>query len=115
MTGLPPRGFTDSLKSPPDAVHEHALLATSDLDFHARDSVVHDVAQVSRIGVPHPPREMPAVGPVLGVVVRWDLVQCCIDASPVHALYVIRTQLVQDLTGSKDKSTSIPRLRSARP
>ena len=98
-----------------DELHACRPDAISEPELDARDSVVHDVAQDSRIGEPHPPREMSAVGPILGVVVIWDLVECCFDASPVHALYVIRTQLVQDLTGSKEKSTSIPRLRSARP
>ena len=99
---------------PPDAVHEHALVATSDLEFHARDSVVHDVAPESRIGEPHPPREMRAVGPVHGVVVEWKNAQRFSDGSPVHALYVIDTQLVQVLTGSEEMNRRIPRLSNAR-
>ena len=34
-------GCTDSLKSP---LHDHAIVAIGDLEFHASDSVVHDVA-----------------------------------------------------------------------
>ena len=60
---------------PPDAVHDHALVAIGDLELHARESVVHDVAQGTCIGEPHPPREMRAVGRVLGVVVEWKNAQ----------------------------------------
>ena len=60
MTILPFWGVHGQPEAPPDALHEHALVATSDLEFHARDSVVHDVAPESRIGEPHPPREMRA-------------------------------------------------------
>ena len=101
-------------EAPPDAVHDHALVAIDDLELHARDSVVHDVAQDSRIGEPHPPREMRSVGPVHGVVVGWENAQRFSDGSPVHALYAIDTQLLKVLTGSEEKDRRIPRLSTAR-
>ena len=108
------RGLHGQPEVTPDAVHEHALVAMGDLELHAPDSVVHDVAQDTCIGEPHPPREMRAVGPVHGVVVEWKNAQRFSDGSPVHALYVIGTQLVQVLTGSEEMNRRIPRLSNAR-
>ena len=74
MTILPFWRPWDSLKLPP-TLCTITLVAIDDLEHHARDSVVHDVAQDSRIGEPHPPREMRSVGPVHGVVVEWENAQ----------------------------------------
>ena len=113
MTILPFWRPWDSLKLPP-TLCTITLVAIDDLELHARDSVVHDVAQGSRIGEPHPPREMRSVGPVHGVVVGWEKAQRFSDGSPVHALYVIATQLIQVLTGSEERQRAVSRLSSAR-
>ena len=113
MTILPFWRPWDSLKLPP-TLCTITLVAIDDLELHARDSVVHDVAQGSRIGEPHPPREMRSVGPVHGVVVEWENAQRFSDGSPVHALYVITTQLIQILTGSEERQRAVSRLSSAR-
>ena len=97
-----------------DAVHDHALLAIGDLELDAHDSVVHNDAQGTCFGEPRLPKGMRAVGPSHGVVVGRENAQRFSDGSPVHALYVIGTQLLQVLAGSEEMNRIIPRLSNAR-
>ena len=45
---------------------------------------------------------------------EWENAQRFSDGSPVHALYVIATQLIQVLTGSEEVTRRIPRLSNDR-
>ena len=97
----------------PDAMHEHGLLAVGDLELHGLDSVVDDVAQGTRIGDPHPPREMRTVGPVYGVVVGRKISQRLSDGCPIHHLSVKDTQLIQVVTAGEEMIRRIAMLRNA--
>ncbi len=105
----------DSLQTPvSDAMLGHAHVALDDVELHAEDSVVHDVAQDSGIGHTHPPREERSVGPVHAVVSEWRKAeQRYTDCFPVHIVYVISTKLVPGRTPSEEWMRRLPRLRSA--
>jgi len=102
------------LKSPPTLCTTTHLLPLATSSSTPETPVVDDVAQDTRIGEPHSPREMGAVGPVHSVVVVWKNAQRFWDASPAHALYVIHTQLLHVLTGTEVMNWWIPRVSNAR-